>query len=77
MTRIYTKAEDCLSPGRGADGDNYHREKRHVSPKATHLTGDGADADVGWRRPRWWWLHSKGPSTSYVAKEEGMDERVE
>lgn len=30
-----------------ADGDNYHREKRHVSPKATHLARDGADADVG------------------------------
>ena len=28
-------------------GDNYHREKRHVSPKASHLARDGADADVG------------------------------
>lgn len=52
-----------------ADGDNYHREKRHVSPKATHLARDGADADVG---GGWWWLagFKGGASTSNVEKDE-------
>lgn len=28
-------------------GDNYHREKRHVSPEATYLARDDGDVDGG------------------------------
>lgn len=67
MTKYLYKSRLTVSRSR-ADGDNYHREKRRVSPKATHLARDGADADVG--GGGWWWLAGfKGASTSYVEKE--------
>lgn len=69
MTRIDTKA-DSLSVGL-ADGDNYYREKRHVSPGAAHLTGDGADAHGQW----WWLVAFKGASTSYVEEDKASGTR--
>lgn len=50
-------------------GDNYHREKRHVSPRATYLArDDGGDVDGGGC------LFSKGSLYLLMREKKGLNE---
>lgn len=74
---MYSYKSRLTVSGPGADGDNYHREKRHVSPKASHLARDGADADVGPMAVVGWAVFKRASSILVRNKDKDKDRERE